>query len=457
MRAPFIVSVVGTLALAFALLTAAKSHPQEKPQPKSAVPAAHASATKPKLVSRAEYVGDTACAACHQDMSANYNKTAHHLTSQPANPDTVVGDFQPGANTMTTANANLTFRMDRKGDEFFQTAIWGSPEAAANPPARDFTLQPPHTAQSASDAASGTRTRTERIQLAIGSGGKGQNYLFWRNDELFQLPVGYSTVLRHWINSPGYRDGTAKFDRPIVPRCLECHAGYFDSTFPGTDSNLYDTKNFVLGITCERCHGPASKHVAAYQQSNAAKPATDSASQNAKSVQTSATTAASDNIVNPAKLSTARRADICAQCHDGAGVREILPEFSYVAGQPLAKYIDLGPIDQALDVDVHGKQGKLMMKSRCYQASKTMECSTCHDVHKKEPDLAAMSQRCLACHKVEPSPTHEATGAYITKNCIDCHMPALESKVVNVNVDGKLHFPRFRTHWIKIYSQSERQ
>lgn len=452
MCAPFIVSVAGCHALAFALLTAAKSHPQEKPQPKSVVPAAHASATKPKLVSRAEYVGDAACAACHQEITTSYNKTAHHLTSQPANPNTVVGDFRSSANIMATANANLTFRMDREGDEFFQTAIWGSPEAAANAPAGSES-QPPSPAQS----GSGAHTRTERLELVIGSGGKGQNYLFWRNDELFQLPVGYSTVLRHWINSPGYRDGTANFDRPIVPRCLECHAGYFDSTFPGTDSNLYDTKNFVLGITCERCHGPARKHVAAYQQNNAVKPPTDSASQNAKSGQTSATTVASDNIVNPAKLSTARRADICVQCHGGAGVREILPEFSYVAGQPLEKYIDLGPIDQALDVDVHGKQGKLMMKSRCYQASKTMECSTCHDVHKKEPDLTAMSQRCLTCHKVEPSPTHEATGASITKNCIDCHMPALESKVVNVNVDGKLHYPRFRTHWIKIYSELERQ
>jgi hypothetical protein len=161
-------------------------------------------------------------------------------------------------------------------------------------------------------------------------------------------------------------------------------------------------------------------------------------------------------IVNPAKLSSARRADICGQCHGGAGVREILPEFSYVPGQPLANYIDLGPVDQANEVDVHGKQGKLMMKSRCYQVSKTMECSTCHDVHKKEPDLAEMSQRCRTCHKIDPTPAHQAVGATITQNCIDCHMPALESKVVNVNVNGKLLYPRFRTHWIKIYSEAAR-
>ena len=134
-------------------------------------------------------------------------------------------------------------RMDRKGDEFFQTAIWGPSESSYAPGinSTDSPGQGPVPATAA-------RTRTERLELVIGSGGKGQNYLFWRNDELFQLPVGYSTVLHHWINSPGYRDGSANFDRPIVPRCLECHAGYFDSTFPGTDSNLYDTKNYVLGI-----------------------------------------------------------------------------------------------------------------------------------------------------------------------------------------------------------------
>jgi hypothetical protein len=442
MRALAIASVAGTLALGSALLSAAANSPsQEKNQPKPAANSAHSSARKPKLVARTEYVGDAACAACHQDITANYNKTAHHLTSQPANPNTVIGDFQPGANTMTTANPNLTFRMDRKGDEFLQTAIWGSPEAAAKAPAADFTSQPPQSAPSSPDASARTRTHTERIELLIGSGGKGQNYLFWRNDGLFQMPVAYSTILHHWINSPGYRDGTANFDRPIVPRCLECHAGYFDSTFPGISSNLYDTRNFVLGITCERCHGPARKHVAAYQQS----------------VSASTASAVSSTIVNPAKLSAARRADICTQCHAGAGVRDILPEFSYVAGQPLEQYIDLGPREEAIGVDVHGKQGKLLMKSRCYQVSGTMECSTCHDVHKKEPSLAAMAQRCLACHKVEPSPTHDAIGASITQNCIDCHMPALESKVVRVDVNGKLSYPRFRTHWIKIYSESERQ
>jgi Cytochrome c554 and c-prime len=391
---------------------------------KTAMPASHRPLKNERLTPRRDYIGDAVCSQCHQDKVESYNKTAHHLTSQLAKKDAIVGNFAPGSNTMATANPNLSFRMDEKGNDFFQTAIWGLPGASA-------------TAVPFSSPTSGTRTRTERLDLVIGSGGKGQTYLFWEDDALFQLPVGYSTVYHQWINSPGYADGTADFQRAIVPRCLECHATYFESVFPGTDSNEYDTKNFVLGVSCESCHGPGRKHAESYNSNSPIHRAS--------------------TIINPAKLSPARRADVCAQCHGGPGEREILPAFSYVPGQPLAKYIDLGPIDSAVDVDVHGKQGKLMMRSRCYLLSASMNCSTCHDVHKTEPDLAAMSEHCLSCHKVQASVTHAKVGDGIMTNCIDCHMPMLESKVVSLDVNGKSVRPRFRSHWIKIYSETERQ
>ena len=388
---------------------APKTKPTTSPSAKSA------SSSKPKIIARSEYVGDQACAQCHQDKFDSYEKTAHNLTSQIASQDSIVGTFTSGANIMATANPNLSFEMDKKGDEFFQTAIWASPDGGA------------------------PRTRTERLDLVIGSGGKGQTYLYWRDNQLFQLPAGYSTVLHRWITSPGYIDGQADFERAIIPRCLECHASYFDSVIPDPDVNMYDTKNYMLGISCERCHGPGRAHAASYKG------------------KTGAAAAEAEKIVNPAKLSAARQADDCAQCHGGQGDRFLAPTFSYVPGQPLANYIDLGPIDSAKDVDVHGKQGKLLMKSQCYQMSANMNCSTCHDVHKQRPGLAAMSQHCLRCHKVEESATHAKLGEAITSNCIDCHMPKLESKVVYIDVDGKKVRPRFRTHWIKVYSEEERQ
>jgi hypothetical protein len=86
-----------------------------------------------------------------------------------------------------------------------------------------------------------------------------------------------------------------------------------------------------------------------------------------------------------------------------------------------------------------------------------MTCSTCHDIHKPEPDLAALSQRCLGCHKVEMSETHSKAGGALISNCVDCHMPVLASKVVSLDIEGKQIPARFRTHWIRIYSEEERK
>jgi hypothetical protein len=290
---------------------------------------------KPKTIPRSEYMSDEVCAPCHKDIFESYERTAHHLTSQIPSKDSIRGTFGPGANTMATANPNLMFRMEEKGGgEFFQTAIWG-------PPAE--STRGDSSPNSTPTEGTGTRTRTERLDLVIGSGGKGQTYLYWRDDQLFQLPAGYSTVLYRWINSPGYEDGVADFERGIIPRCLECHATYSKAAFPDPDINIYDRENFELGISCGRCLGPERTYVANYASKNPVPGFAE--------------------IVNPAKLSAARQADICAQCHGGQSDRQLMPAFSYLPGQALEKYIDLGPIDSAKDVDVHGKQGKLLMKS----------------------------------------------------------------------------------------------
>jgi hypothetical protein len=52
-----------------------------------------------------------------------------------------------------------------------------------------------------------TNSRSERIAVVVRSGEQGQTYLYWNEDQLFQLPVSYWTKLG-WVNSPGYRDGS---------------------------------------------------------------------------------------------------------------------------------------------------------------------------------------------------------------------------------------------------------
>jgi hypothetical protein len=81
----------------------------------------------------------------------SYHQTAHYRTSMPPGHDSILGSFTSGDNILKTANPNLFFRMEEqrvggKSDDFFQTAVAGTP---------------PH-----------TNARSERVAVVVGSGEK---------------------------------------------------------------------------------------------------------------------------------------------------------------------------------------------------------------------------------------------------------------------------------------------
>lgn len=353
-------------------------------------------------VRRPDYVGDEKCLSCHREQKS-FLVTAHHLTSRLPTADSIAGKFGDGANVLRTSNPELFYRMEATKDGFYQTAVLGAP---------------PDTA-----------TLSRRFDFVIGSARKGQTYLYWgENDRLFQLPASYWTAPGRWVNSPGYQDGDLNFGRPISPRCLECHASYFEP-LAGLTGNRYNRADYILGISCEKCHGQGREHVARQTSQAAAPPAGE--------------------IINPAKLSRARQVEVCALCHGGIGV-EKAPAFSYVPGRPLGDYLELKPPEPGEVVDVHGNQVTLLERSRCFQAS-AMTCSTCHDVHLPQRNAAAFSASCLSCHKVESCGVYKRLGHKIAENCVDCHMPKLTSNaIVSTNEGGSLQ-PQVRTHWIKVY------
>lgn len=353
----------------------------------------------------AGYAGDAKCLSCHQDQKTFW-KTAHHLTSRLPTEDSIAGKFSEGANLLKTSNPDLYYRMERTKDGFYQTAVLGVPPNAVS--------------------------LSRRFDLVIGSARKGQTYLYWgKNDRLFQLPVSYWIVSGKWANSPGFTDEDLNFGRPVTPRCLECHASYFESLTEPRVINRYNKSNYILGISCERCHGPGQEHVAR-QLSQAAK------------------SSGREAIINPAKLSRARQLEACALCHGGVGVGKA-PSFSYIPGKPLGDYITLESPGPDEVIDVHGNQVALLEKSRCFQSS-AMTCSTCHDVHLPQRNAAAFSRNCLSCHKVESCGIFEKRGHKIAENCVDCHMPKLTSNaIVSTNAEGSMQ-PQVRTHWIKVYT-----
>lgn len=329
--------------------------------------------------------------------------TAHHLTSRPATKDSIAGKFEEGKNILKTAEPELYYRMEAKKDGFFQTAMLGS-----------------------------APTISRRFDLVIGSGRKGQTYLYWdKNDQLYQLPVSFWTELDTWVHSPGYDDRVVNFGRPVFPRCLECHASSFEALRDSGGGNRYNPSNYVLGISCEKCHGPGQEHV---------------------NLQNDKTKKPSDQlIVNTAKLSRERQIGLCALCHGGLGLAKA-PPFSYTVGADLENYLHLVMPGPNEPVDVHGNQVALLERSRCYQTS-TMTCSTCHDVHIPQRDPAAFAERCLTCHKVQSCGLFPKRGDRIAGKCVDCHLPRLTSNMIVSSHEGARLRPQVRTHWIKVYPE----
>lgn len=352
-------------------------------------------------------VGDSTCLSCHGDK-ASFEGTAHRLTMQHPSRATVAGHFGPGQNVLRTPNPNLYFHMNADSAGFTQTAVLKN--------GRDST------------------TRTERFALVSGIR-KGQSYLYWAGNQLYQLPVSYWASLDKWINSPGYIDGSMNFDRGISPRCFECHSTWIQQVMDPGAQNRYDTTGAILGITCERCHAAGREHVARERSVlHAMKgPA----------------------IVNPARLSRQRQMDACAQCHGGLG-QPIAPTFSYVAGKPLERYLELPPVPANAVLDVHGNQVSALMRSRCYQGSQ-MTCITCHDVHQTQRDPKELSGRCLACHQEQSCKLFPKEGHGLKGRCVDCHMPLQESNLIVSGLEGKEEKALVRTHWIKVWPDSARR
>ena len=348
-------------------------------------------------------IADDKCLSCHEQYKS-YLRTAHHLTSQPATRGSIAGKFSTGENVLRTSEPELHYRMEDRKDGFYQTAVLGT--------SPDFV------------------TISERFDLVVGSGRKGQTYLYWgRNKQLFQLPVSYWTELNKWVPSPGYDDKVANFSRPVLPRCLECHASRFEPLSDSSAENRYHKTHYTLGISCERCHGPGREHVEIHS-ADGVKPVMHA-------------------IVNPIQLSRSRQIELCSLCHGGIGVAKA-PVFSFVPGKDLEAFIQLEVPKPNEPLDVHGNQVALLQRSRCFQSSE-MTCSTCHNVHLPQRDVRDFSPRCLTCHKVESCGLFPTAGREIANKCIECHLPNQTSNVIVSSTDGVQVRPKVRNHWIKVY------
>lgn len=314
---------------------------------------------------------DAACSGCHAAIYTSYERTSMARGSGPA-----LLAFNPGS--FTDAKSGVSYRIFQRNGQATMTAT------------RPFT------------APGGALQTEHRLDWFIGSGKHGRTYLYRQSGMLWELPINWYTRRAAWDMAPAY-SGNATLPAPLPSdaACLHCHVtGIAAST--GTARNALPDPPFAqAGIGCSSCHGDPAAHLAA---------------------------GGHGPIVNPDKLTPARRDSACITCH---------LEGDAVIFRPGRSPADFKPDDTLNDLAVYfvrasensggsraSSQYEAMMQSACKRGSgDRLTCTTCHDPH-SQPTAAERVQfyraKCLACHT---SPALATNHHPEQPDCASCHMP----------------------------------
>ncbi|GAA4273005.1 multiheme c-type cytochrome [Aquimarina gracilis] len=358
-----------------------------------------------------KFIDSKICMQCHQQIVENHYKTAHFNSFQIANKNTIKGSFLEDKNRLIL-NDKESIKMVEKDSGYYQEARIGKQD-------RPFY--------------------SAKMDIVIGSGTKGQSYLMRHQDQLFQLQASYFTPTDSWINSPGAVKKLAPA-RPVIERCLECHTTYAQNVSGNKNGNRFHKTNIVYGIDCQRCHGEVSEHVK-YHQLHPEE-------------------TIGQNIMKYNSLSRQQRLDACGLCHSGLRKQFSKGAFDFNAGDILDNLSSPDYDENDLgNLDVHGNQYGLLKASTCFQKSNNLDCTTCHNPHKKERgNHASFNQKCVACHSKMSNPIacgeDQLQIQEMGNNCIQCHMPLIDSKTMKVQVSNKDEISvKVRTHLIGLYNE----
>lgn len=180
--------------------------------------------------------------------------------------------------------------------------------------------------------------------------------------------------------------------------CVDCHV---------TSGKVQGTTivDFRQHVTCESCHGPGSKHVAAAQR-GVDRPG--------------------HLKLTPGSYTAEQQLEQCGRCHR---VAEMCP--SHMIGRDkliLTRFQSAG-----------------MAYSRCFRESSSgMGCTTCHDHHRGlEHDEAVYAAKCLKCHQAG-HPEFTSCPVSSKEGCVKCHMPAVPW------LHGSL-----TDHWIRVRDERD--
>ncbi|MCY4594013.1 MAG: multiheme c-type cytochrome [Bryobacterales bacterium] len=326
------------------------------------------------------YLGADACGACHAEQFAAQSASGHALSLAPVSQHPLASSFVPVASLVRTGGAEYSYRSDRDGLHV-EVEVHGE-------------------------------RRELQLEWAFGAGDQAVTFVGHPDEERYvEHHFSYYSATDSLATTPGHRDTPPHGvedalgvyyqtfgPEPAIMRCFQCH-----STGPLALGDGFSLQPRELGIRCEACHGPGSRHVEAITSGNLER--------------------GRAAVGNPGRLEGSGLLEFCGACHRP-------PESSGTV------------IDWSDPWNVR-HQPVYLSRSACIEpGGQALTCIRCHAPPQPLSREAARDDgRCLDCHTVR-SPPAATCRETPEQACSSCHMPAVAPQ------DNL----RFTNHWIGIYN-----
>ena len=321
------------------------------------------------------YVGSRACAGCHTEEASQLETPMAHAMSAALDCNILSANAR-----LQFRNGPFSYQITRQGDRSIYTVT------------------------------DGANSISEPILYCFGKGVAGQTYIFKHNGSFYESRVSYYPALQNLdITTLHSRAVPASLEdalgRPMTEEatkgCFACHS---TGAAAAAGSRV---EALSPGVSCEACHGPGERHVAAVRVKNP------------KDL----------SIFNPERLDALDQTqEFCGACHQSFDTVMLLQDRGGAGNVRFQPY------------RMANSKGHLINDTR-------MSCVACHDPHgEMSRDTAYYDSKCLACHVSSPkdpkTELRQASGCpQSSKQCVTCHMPKVEVP--------DLHY-KFTDHWIRI-------
>ncbi|RJG11078.1 hypothetical protein D3879_15540 [Pseudomonas cavernicola] len=371
-------------------------------------------AAKP-ITTPASFVDETQCQGCHSEQVKDWQGSHHQMAMLPAANGNVLGNF----NAVTFKGEAETTRFTQRDGAYWINTPGPDGKAADFKVAYTFGIEP-----------------LQQYLIEMPGGRLQASGVAWdtQKNQWFELYPGQKIDFKddlHWSKPTQ----NANF------MCVECHTTDFKRNFDAK-TNSFASHWQSLGVGCQSCHGPASKHL---EWSATKKPAKDQ--ETAKGFD-----------VSLLKTNATTQVETCARCHarraplgDGFQHKNRLMD-DYL---PSALTRELYEIDGKIKEEVfeYGSftQSKMFAKG--------VTCTDCHNPHSNELK-APGNGVCLQCHNPSGKPAREGIdgSGLQAKNydspehhkhkvgqagsqCVDCHMPGKLYMVNDYRHDHSFSIP----------------